>query len=786
MSATSTRGIHRASHRLADGREIVYFDDSAPYADGSAEREVRDTRPLDRAERAGEMRLDPLTGEWVAMAAHRLNRTFMPPADECPLCPSGRGTVPSEVPSEDYDVVVFENRFPSFSSSPDAASGLVDGQALWPVEPAAGRCEVICFSSDHATSFGHLTAGRVRTVVEAWADRTAELSALPAVRQVFPFENRGREIGVTLHHPHGQIYAYPYVTPRTAVMLDRAGVAPAGDRRRRCWPTCSRPSARPGRAWCCRGEHWTAYVPAAARWPVEVHLAPHRDVPDLAALDAAERDELAVVYLELMQRARPVLPRPGRPGAAPAVHRRLAPGPARRAARARTPAPAGVLGAARPGTAEVPRGVRVRDGRVGERHHARADRRPPARGRRLTRTEITADDLSADVREAFGARWGGTPDGVWRAPGRVNVIGEHVDYQGGLCLPIALPHSTFAAVRLRDDDVVRLHSLARPDDGWEGALDDIGPGSPSGWAGYLAGVLWALREDGVEVPGVDVAVASAVPLGAGLSSSASLECSLAVAVAERLGLPTDDDGRARLAAACVRAENEVAMASTGGLDQAASLRAVEGNALLVDCRDGSVDPVPFRLEAAGLVLLVVDTRAPHRLVDSEYAARRVGLRARGRAARRADAARGRRPGRRARPARRPGPGAPRAARRHRDRSGARGRRRCCDADRPADLGPLLAASHASLRDDYEVSSPELDLVVETSTAAGALGARMTGGGFGGSAVVLVEEGLVGQVEDDVAEAFDRAGWETPGFVRAVAGPAARSRVVRGRRGTLTG
>ena len=272
MSATSTRGIRRASHRLADGREIVYFDDSAPYADGSAEREVHDTRPLDRAERAGEMRLDPLTGEWVAMAAHRLNRTFMPPADECPLCPTGRGTVPSEVPSEDYDVVVFENRFPSFSSSPDAASGLVDGQALWPVEPAAGRCEVICFSSDHATSFGHLTAHRVRTVVEAWADRTAELSALPAVRQVFPFENRGREIGVTLHHPHGQIYAYPYVTPRTAVMLDRA----ASRRRRRvgrCWPTCSRPSARPGRAWCCPASTGPRTCPRqrAGRWRCTSH-----------------------------------------------------------------------------------------------------------------------------------------------------------------------------------------------------------------------------------------------------------------------------------------------------------------------------------------------------------------------------------------------------------------------------------------------------------------------------------------------------------------------------------
>ncbi len=301
MSATSTRAVRRSSHRLADGREIVYFDDRAPYADGSVEREVHDTRDLGPAEQAGEMRLDPLTGEWVAIAAHRMNRTFMPPADECPLCPSGRGTVPSEVPSEDYDVVVFENRFPSFSSSPAAASGLVDGQSLWPVEPAGGRCEVICFSSDHATSFGHLTPHRVRTVVEAWADRTAELSANPAVRQVFPFENRGREIGVTLHHPHGQIYAYPYVTPRTTLMLQQAEAhrrATGGS----LLADVLAAERSAGTRVVLAGEHWTAYVPAAARWPVEVHLAPHRDVPDLAALGEAERDELAVVYLELMQR----------------------------------------------------------------------------------------------------------------------------------------------------------------------------------------------------------------------------------------------------------------------------------------------------------------------------------------------------------------------------------------------------------------------------------------------------------------------------------------------------
>jgi galactokinase len=386
--------------------------------------------------------------------------------------------------------------------------------------------------------------------------------------------------------------------------------------------------------------------------------------------------------------------------------------------------------------------------------------------------ELLASDLSTRVSGAFADVFGTEPDGVWRAPGRVNVIGEHVDYQGGLCLPIALPHNTFAAVRRRDDDSVRLVSLDREDERWDGRLDDIGPGAPQGWAAYLAGVLWALREDGVDVPGVDVVVASAVPLGAGLSSSAALECSLAVAVADLVGLPTDDDGRARLAAACVRAENEVAQASTGGLDQAASLRSREGHALLVDCRDGSATPVATGLEEAGLTLLVVDTRAPHRLVDSEYAARRSDCEEAARllgvetlrevddlddALRRLD-----------------GHDRLRSRVRHVVTEIERVRQavEVLGDGRPRDLAPLLDASHASLRDEYGVSSDELDLAVESACAAGALGARMTGGGFGGSAVALVPDELVGEVEQAVDAAFTDRGLDRPAFAPAVAGPPA--------------
>ncbi len=384
------------------------------------------------------------------------------------------------------------------------------------------------------------------------------------------------------------------------------------------------------------------------------------------------------------------------------------------------------------------------------------------------------DALAKASAELFSRTYGCEPDGVWRAPGRVNLIGEHVDYNAGLCLPIALQQSTFAAVRRRADDLVRLVSAQAPDTPWEGRLGDVAPGEPPGWAGYLAGVLWALRADGVDVPGVDVAVDSDVPVGAGLSSSAALECSLAIALADIVGLDTDDDGRARLAAVCVRAENEIAMASTGGLDQTASLRARAGHALLIDCLDHRVEHVPLALEVSGLALLVCDTRAPHRLVDSEYAARRQDC---VRAAELLGVSSLRQVSDLAAAERVLASADPRLLPRVRHVVTEIARvREFADlllAGRPRDAGPLLDASHTSLRDDYEVSSPELDLAVESASAAGALGARMTGGGFGGSIVALVRAGDLGAVSREIETAFAGAGLAPPAFVSAAAGAPAQ-------------
>ncbi|WP_417509624.1 galactose-1-phosphate uridylyltransferase [Microbacterium sp.] len=295
-------GVIKRSTRLADGRELFYYDD--PGTTLGAERAV-DARDLAPRPDSASMRLDVLTGDWITVAANRQNRVMMPSADADPLAPQSP-TNPSEVPSL-YDVAVFENRSPAFGpalaeavgTAPVAKNpprGLDDLGALGlgRTRTSVGRCEVVCFSPDHSGSFGTQSVTRARTVIEAWADRTAALSTLPGIEQIFPFENRGEAIGVTLPHPHGQIYAYPYVTPRTTRALESIDRT-SPDLFQRILE-----SERDSERVVLRGEHWTAFVPFAARWPLEVHLMPNRQVPDFAETTVAERDELAPLYLKLL------------------------------------------------------------------------------------------------------------------------------------------------------------------------------------------------------------------------------------------------------------------------------------------------------------------------------------------------------------------------------------------------------------------------------------------------------------------------------------------------------
>lgn len=292
--------------KLADGRELIYFDDTAAAKPRTAET-TTDHRHLPARGEPGEVRFDALMGEWVAVAAHRQTRTHLPPADQCPICPTTPGN-PSEIPAPDYDVVVFENRFPSLGP----ALGQIPEVPGWGTTgPAYGRCEVVAFTPEHTGSFSGLGEARARTVIEAWAHRTDVLSKLPGIQQVFPFENRGADIGVTLHHPHGQIYAYPFITPRAAAMGAAARRFYDGsDGRQTLTGSLLQAEREDGSRMVLEGENFSAYVPFAARWPLEIHLVPHRKVPDLAALSGAEKDELAHVYLDLLQRLDALYPTP--------------------------------------------------------------------------------------------------------------------------------------------------------------------------------------------------------------------------------------------------------------------------------------------------------------------------------------------------------------------------------------------------------------------------------------------------------------------------------------------
>ena len=377
----------------------------------------------------------------------------------------------------------------------------------------------------------------------------------------------------------------------------------------------------------------------------------------------------------------------------------------------------------------------------------------------------------------FKASFGGAPDGVWSAPGRVNLIGEHVDYAGGVCLPFALPQRTFAAVRGRTDGTLRLVS-GQLDAPWTGMVSQVRSGHPPGWAGYPAGVAWAMGEDGLlsdPLFGADIAVHSDVPVGAGLSSSAALECSVAVALADLFG-PGSNNQSMRLASvwAGVRAENQIVGASTGGMDQAVAMHAYAGHCLRLDCLSWAMQHVPLPLAEQGLALLVIDTKAPHRLVYTAYRDRRAGvehacdlLRVRSLRGMSLDNVQAGLSGH--------DPALTRYARHVvTEIQRAEQASRLLNAAALVELGPLLTASHVSLRDDYQISCPELDIAVAAAMDAGALGARMVGGGFGGSAIALIEAESMNDVAASVTQAAGQHDLPIPSFLRAEAsGPARR-------------
>ncbi|MEU6669782.1 galactokinase [Streptomyces sp. NPDC046727] len=376
------------------------------------------------------------------------------------------------------------------------------------------------------------------------------------------------------------------------------------------------------------------------------------------------------------------------------------------------------------------------------------------------------------VAERFTELYGAAPEGVWAAPGRVNLIGEHTDYNDGFVMPFALPHQAIAAVSRRDDGILRLHSADVEGGVVELRLDALAPQSDENWTAYPAGVVWALREAGHEITGADVHLSSTVPTGAGLSSSAALEVVIALALNDLFGLGLQ---RWRLARLCQRAENVYVGAPTGIMDQTASACCEQGHALFLDTRDLSQQQIPFDLAAEGLRLLVVDTQVKHAHSGGEYGKRRAGCE-KGAALLGVDALRD----------------IPYAeldaalARLGDEEEVIRLVRHVVTEDQRVErtvallragetraIGAVLTEGHASLRDDFRISCPELDLVVDTALANGALGARMTGGGFGGSAIVLAEATDVDTLTKAVEAAFAAADLTAPRVFEAVPSAGAR-------------
>jgi len=285
----------RQGIRLADGRELFYYDSAAGHDCSAPDR--REDLPV--AVTASQVRWNPLFRDYAVIAGHRQTRTYKPPPDLCPLCPS-RDMTSTEIPADDYEVAVFENRFPSFALQSVDTVPLVDVPPFRS-GPGAGRCEVVCFTSDHNRPFAKLSPEHARTVIDAWADRTSALSSIESIDYVFCFENRGEEIGVTLSHPHGQIYGYPFVPPRFF------HAAEAARHHRERVGTCLQCDLLEGELKAdlrivSESAHWVSYVPFAARWPYEVRVVPREHVPDIVALSDDQRDDLAGMYLDVLRR----------------------------------------------------------------------------------------------------------------------------------------------------------------------------------------------------------------------------------------------------------------------------------------------------------------------------------------------------------------------------------------------------------------------------------------------------------------------------------------------------
>jgi len=709
-----------------------------------------------------ELRWHPFLEQWVITATHRQERTFLPPDVSCPLCPTQPGGFPTEIPSHRFDVVVFDNRFPSLQSPPPPPA--VAGTGLLPVEPAAGRCEVVVYSPDHGAALATMPLPRIEHLIRVWRDRWLELAADPLVRYVLVFENRGQEVGVTLHHPHGQIYAFPFVPPIPAQEL--AASRAHRERTGTCLMCDVLAGERAdGRRLVLEGDRFVAWVPFHARWPYETYLAPTAHQRSMAEWGEADVVDLAAVLKGLLLKLDALFQRPF--PYMMVVHQ--APttagehdchlhfefySPLRSADRLKFLA-----------SCESGAGTFIND-TLPEESAAALRRRGPRSaaavrdpGRLARRLAPGRRPVAEALVEALGA--GGEVVTAF-APGRVNLIGEHTDYNDGFVLPMAIEAGIELAARLNGGREVRVHSVDLRETAGFPLDAPIRPDAARPWSGYLGGVIQALQQAGLRVEGLDLAFSGTLARGAGLGSSAALEVGTALLVQALTGFAMDLPGLARL---CQRAENDFVGVQCGIMDQFASLAARAGHALFLDCRTLAFQHVP--LDLGGHVVAICHSGVRHALVASEYNRRRQECAA-GVAALQA-----RFPGIRA--LRDATPEQLEACRASLDPVVHRRCRHVIGEDERvlrsvealgrgdlAGLGQHMDASHASLRDDFQVSCPEVDLLVDlVRRTPGVLGSRITGGGFGGCTVNLVERQALPHLREAVLPEYQRRTGRVP-------------------------
>lgn len=694
-----------------------------------------------------ELRWNPLLGTWTMVAASRQNRPHMRP-DSCPFCP-GKGKL------KDYEVLKYDNDFPALMDEPPEPAKIKS--RVYRTAKAAGKCEVILYSPDHKKALHELSAGHIRKIIDLWQGRTVELSKNKKIKYIFPFENKGEEVGVTMLHPHGQIYAYPYVPLKLKVELDNAK-SYYKENKKCVICEMNRDEQEAGMRVIYENADFLVYLPHFTDYPYGVFISSRAHRKGFAELTSAEKDSLADAlkvtegsFEKIFNRPFPFMmcshqcpvnsPEYKDSGKYFHLHIEFYP-PLRAKDRVKwyASSESGAWAAANVAVVEET-----------------AKQMVAAKYKYFAATD--AQRLKAGLKQEFIRFFGGKEQGlrVFSAPARINIIGEHIDYNGGLVMPAAIGLRTYALIRKRKDKKIIIKNLNTP----ETVKLDIGKkyvfDSGLLWANYPAGVLDVMTKAGFAPDtGFEVLFFSEIPDGAGVSSSAAFEVVLAHALSEMYGFKISGKDIALLSQ---KAENEFVGMKCGIMDQYASALSKKSHAMLLDCASLDREYIPF--EFGDYRIVVANTNKKRELAGSKYNERLSEC---------MEALSGLQKTLKIKNLCEMSPAVFEANKALIKNPAAlkRARHAVYENDRvkkasialkdgdAACLGKLLVDSHESLKNDYEVTGFELDSMVDEGAAQkGCLGGRMTGAGFGGCAIFIVHKDSVYDFKLNVAAGYKR-------------------------------